>query len=218
LPGSAWFQATPLADCFTNPTLVTGIACDAGGARLFWTNGRGTMRWNYTYNPAGPSVSYTPGPCCIQVAPFTDPFTDLSIRWGGATSVGTPCANGACAPCPMSHSLRNAPLLGTTLQLGLDLAQPGTLALCTVDIGACAVSGPLIAPFCGQFLIPMSSAMLVLGPNIPVGGSPCLASTTWLLPLPGNPIFAGTPLTSQCFSLCSPSGTAVSNCLSYVLQ
>jgi hypothetical protein len=216
-PG-AWFQAMPLADCFTNPTLVTGIACDAGGARLFWTNGRGTMRWDYAYNPAGPSVSYTPGPCCIQVAPFTDPFTDLSIRWGGATSVGAPCANGACAPCPMNHSLRNAPLLGSTLQLGLDFAQPGTLALCAVDIGTCATGGPLIAPFCGQFLIPMSSAMIVLGPNTPVGGSPCLASTTWFLPLPGNPIFAGTPLTSQCVSLCSPSGTAMSNCLSYVLQ
>ncbi|MFO0311786.1 MAG: hypothetical protein ACK539_01020 [Planctomycetota bacterium] len=141
LPGSAWFQATPLADCFTNPTLVTGSACDAGGARLFWTNGRGTMRWNYAYNPAGPSVSQTPGACCIQVTPF-----------------------------------------------------------------------------CGQFLIPMSGAMIVFSPNTPVGGSPCLASTTWFLPLPGNPIFAGTPLTSQCVSLCLPSGTAMSNCLSYVLQ
>jgi hypothetical protein len=139
-PG-AWFQATPLADCFTNPTLVTGIACDAGGARLFWTNGRGTMRWDYAYNPAGPSVSYTPGACCIQVTPF-----------------------------------------------------------------------------CGQFLIPMSGAMIVFGPNTPVGGSPCLASTTWFLPLPGNPIFAGTPLTSQCVPLCSPSGTAMGNCLGYVLQ
>ena len=216
-PG-AWFQATPLFDCFTNPTLVTGIACDAANSRLFWTNGRGTMRWNYTYNPSGPSVTYTPGTCCLQVPPFADPFTDLSIRWGGATSTGAPCANGACNPCPMIHSLRNAPLLGSTLQLGLDFAQPGTISVCAVDFGSCAGTGPIIPGFCGPALLPLTPGLLLLPPQVPVGPGPCQASTTWFLPLPSNPSFVGTPLASQCFSLCSPSGTAMSNCLSWVLQ
>lgn len=223
-PG-AWFQVTPVSDCFTNPSLITGLACDAANSVIYWTNGRGTMRLPYTYNPAGPSVAFnfTAQTCCIQVAPFTDPYTDLSIRWGGATSTGTPCANGSCPACPMIHSLRNAPLLGTTLQLGLDQATPGTLALCAVDLGTCATVGPLVAPFCGQILVPVTAAMLLMGPNIPVGPGPCNASTTWFLPLPSNPIFVGTPLCSQCVSLCGASGTVgggtqMSNCLSWVLQ
>ncbi len=221
-PG-AWFQWTPVFDCFPNPAMITGLACDAGNSALYWTNGRGTFRWTYTYNPAGPSVAFTPGTCCIQVAPMFDPYTDLSIRWGGATSVGTPCANGSCPPCPMVHTLRNAPLLGSVLQLGLDQAQPGTIALCAVDFGTCNTTGPFIPPFCGPLLIPLTAAMLPLGPNIPVGG-PCNASTTFLLPLPSNPIFVGTPLCSQCIALCGTSGTfpgggtMMSNCLSWVLQ
>lgn len=221
-PG-AWFQWTPVFDCLPNPTLITGLAVDAANGAVYWTNGRGTFRWTYTYNPSGPSVAFTPGTCCLQVAPFTDPYIDLSIRWGGATSSGAPCANGSCPACPMVHSLRNAPLLGSTLQLGLDQATPGTLALCAVDFGTCLTAGPLVAPFCGQILVPLSPAMLILGPNIPVGPGPCNASTTWFLPLPGNPIFAGTPMCSQCFSLCGASGTVgggtqMSNCLSWVLQ
>ncbi|HZN41523.1 MAG TPA: hypothetical protein VFD82_22145 [Planctomycetota bacterium] len=215
-PG-AWFQWTPIFDCLPLPTLITGLAVDAANSAIYWTNGRGTFRWTYTYNPSGPSVAFTPGTCCMQLAPLPDPYTDLSIRWGGATSMGVPCANGACPPCPMVHSLRNAPLLGTTLQLGLDQASPTSLALCAVDFGACGV-GPTVAPFCGPILVPLTAAMLLLGPNIPIGGSPCNGSTTFLLPLPANPIFVGTPLASMCVALCSPSGTMMSNCLSFVLQ
>lgn len=221
-PG-AWFQFTPVSDCFPNPTLITGLAVDAGNAAIYWTNGRNTYRWTYVYNPSGPSVAFTPGTCCILIAPPPDPFTDLSIRWGGATSNGAPCANGSCPACPMVHSLRNAPLLGTVLQLGLDFATPVTLALCAVDFGSCGGTGPTIPPFCGPILVPLTAAMLPMGPNIPVGPGPCGASTTWFLPLPANPAFAGTPLCSQCFTLCGASGTLgggtqMSNCLSWVLQ
>jgi hypothetical protein len=217
------FATQAVFDCFPNPTLITGLACDAANAALYWTNGRGTFRWTYNFNNAGPSITYAPGTCCIQVAPFADPYTDLSIRWGGATSTGAPCANGSCPACPFVHTLRNAPLLGTTLQLGLDFAQPGTLALCGVDFGTCATTGPVLAPFCGPLLLPLTPALAILGPNIPVGG-PCNASTTFFLPLPSNPIFAGTPLCSQCVALCGASGTStgggtmMSNCLSWVLQ
>ena len=221
-PG-AWFQVTPVTDCFPIPTLITGLAVDAGNSAIYWTNGRTTFRWTYTYNPAGPSVAFTPGSCCLQLAPLPDPFTDLSIRWGGASSTGMPCANGSCPPCPMVHTLRNAPLLGTTLQLGLDQATPSTLALCAVDFGACNTVGPIIPPFCGPVLVPLTAALTLLGPNIPVGPGPCGASTTFFLPLPANPAFAGTPLCSQCVSLCGASGTLgggtqMSNCLSWVLQ
>ncbi|MFY9342009.1 MAG: hypothetical protein WAT39_05950 [Planctomycetota bacterium] len=218
-PG-AWFQFTPTFDCLPVPVLITGIACDAARGELYWTNGRGTHRWSYIYNPAGPSVAFTPGTCCLNLAPFFEPYTDLSIRWGAATSTGGPCANGSCPPCPMVHLLRNAPLLGTTLQLGLDSAPVGAIAVCAVDFGACNPTGPVPPPFCGPILVPLTAAMLIMGPNITVntGGGVCGGSTTFPLALPGNPALVGTPLASQCAVLCAPSGTALSNCLSWVLQ
>ncbi|MEZ6038242.1 MAG: hypothetical protein R3F29_12230 [Planctomycetota bacterium] len=218
-PG-AWFQVSPLFDCMSLPTMVTGIACDAANSALYWTNGRGTHRWTYTYLPpmsGGPSVAFAPGTCCLQLAPMTEPYTDLSIRWAGATSMGGPCANGNCAPCPNVHLLRNAPLLGTTLQLGLDQCQPATFALCGVDFGPCNIGGAF-PPLCGPLMLPMTAAMMPLGPNIPVGPGPCAASTTWLLPLPSNPAFVGMVLSSQCVSFCIPSGVSMSNCLTWVLQ
>lgn len=219
-PG-AWFQATAVSDCFTNPSLITGMACDASSGVLYWTNGRGTMRLPYTYNPAGPAVgfNFSAQTCCIQVTPLGDPYTDLSLRFAAATPSGSPCANGACTPCPMVHLLRNAPLLGANLQLGLDQAQPGTLAVCAVNLGPCQAAGPTIAPFCGPILLPLGSTLLLLAAQIPVGPGPCLASATWGLPLPsGPPSLVGTLLSSQCFSLCAPSGTAMSNCLTWALQ
>lgn len=216
----AWFQATPVQDCFNNPSLITGIAVDAGNSALYWTNGRGTFRWTYAYNPAGPSVTFTPGTCCIQQAPFADPYIDLSIRWGGATSTGQPCANGACPTCPMNHLLRNAPLLGTTLQLGLDNAPVGQPAWCVVGVGSCGSGGggTVIPPLCGTPLVPMTAATLTLGANVPTGSAVCNGTTTFLLPIPPNPNLVGLPLASQCVTLCPPVGTSMSNCLSFVLQ
>lgn len=216
-PG-VWFQFTPAQDCFLNPTLITGLAADASNSVLYWTNGRGTFAWSYTYNPSGPSVTFTPGTCCIQVAPFTDPYIDLAIRWVSPTPTGGPCANGNCQPCPMVHTLRNAPLLGQVLQLGLDFAQPFTLTVCGIGFGPCNAAGPVIPPFCGPLMLPLP-VPLVLGPGIPVGGPPCLASDTQLLPLPpGPPALVGFVMSSQFVSFCSPTGTAMSNCLSWALQ
>jgi len=213
-PG-AWTQVTPVQDCFTVQTLITGMACDAANSALYWTNGRGTFRWTYTV--AGPTVTFAPGTCCIQTAPFPDPLTDLSMQWAPAVPMGAPCANGACQPCPMSHVLRNAPLLGTTLQLGLDLAQVGMPTWCLVGIGSCSPQGT-VPPLCGPLLVPLGAASLTLPMQFPVGGAGCTGSTTWLLPLPANPSLAGLPMASQCIGLCPPTGTAMSNCLSFVLQ
>jgi hypothetical protein len=213
------FQSTPAIDCFTNQNLLTGLAADGGASVLYWTNGRDTRAQSYTYNSSGPSVTFSPPTCCVMMTPLLEPYIDLSIKWGGATSTGSPCANGACAPCPMVHVLRNAPLNSTVLQLGLDFAEPFTFALCLVNLGSCASAGPTIPPFCGPFLVPVlaPASPLVLGAYIPVGSGPCSASATALLPLPG-PSFVGTPLASQWVSLCLPTGTAMSNCLSWVLQ
>ena len=211
---------TPVQECFTNPSLITGLAADAGNSVLYWTNGRGTMRLPYTYNPAGPSVSFnfTAQTCCIQVAPFTDPYTDLSIKWGGATSSGTPCANGTCPSCPMVHTLRNAPLLGTILQLGLDLAPTNMPSWCVISFGSCAGGGTTFPPLCGPPLVNLSAAAITLGMNVTNPGVGCTGTTTFFLPLPSNPAFAGLPLASQCIGLCPPTGTTMSNCLSWVLQ
>lgn len=213
-PG-AWYQVTPVQDCFTNPTMITGMACDAANSALYWTNGRGTFRWTYTVS--GPAVTFTPGTCCIQTAPFQDPLTDLSMQWAPAVSSGTPCANGGCAPCPMSHLLRNAPLLGTNLQLGLDLAQVGMPTWCIVGIGSCAPSS-IVPPLCGPVLVALGAASVTLPMQFPTGGTGCTGSTTWFLWLPPNPSLVGLPMSSQCIGLCPPTGTAMSNCLSFVLQ
>ncbi len=213
----AFFQATPNQDCFNNPSLVTGIAVDAANSILYWTNGRGTMAWNYVYNPSGPSVTFTPGPCCIQGAPFPDPYTDLSIRWQTAASSGAPCANGACPSCPNVHLLRNAPLLGTTLQLGFDQAPVNVPAWCVLNFGTCNGNAGL-TPLCGVLLVPLNAATFTLGMNVTSSGVGCNGSTTFPLPLPSNPLFAGTPMASQCIALCPPIGTAMSNCLAWVMQ
>jgi hypothetical protein len=215
-----WFQATPVFDCFSNPNLVTGIAADPGRSTLYWTNGRGTFDWTYTYNPAGPSITFTPGTCCIQLAPFPDPYTDIAIRWGGATSTGGPCANGTCPACPMTHVLRNAPLIGTTLQLGLDNAPVGVPAWCFVSIGSCMTAGPVIPPLCGQVLVPLGAPSITLGINVttPLGPGPCAGTTTFPFAIPPIPALVGLPMSSQCLALCPPTGTAMSNCLSWVLQ
>jgi len=212
------FQSTPTIDCFLNPNQITGLAVDAGNSILYWTNGRGTFAWGYTYNPAGPTVTFTPMSCCVQVAPFPDPYTDLSIRLGGATSTGAPCANGSCPACPMLHSLRNAPLLGTTLQLGLDQAPVGMPAWCVIGLGSCATTGPMPPPLCGPVLVPLIAATVTLGLQVTTGTIGCTGTTTFLLPLPPNPALAGLPLASQCITLCPPTGTSLSNCLSWVLQ
>ena len=218
-PG-AWFQFSPVVDCITTaPHRITGLAVDAGNRMIFWTDGRNTYQATYTYTgtptPGSVSIAFT-GPCCINMAPLGDPFLDLSIRWGGATSSGTPCANGSCPSCPMVHSLRNAPLLGTTLQLGLDQAPVGVPAWCLINVGSCAAGGGTVSPLCGPVLIPLPATSL--GPNITTGGGPCTGTTTWFLPLPANPIFVGLPLATQCVALCPPTGITMSNCRSFVLQ
>lgn len=213
-PG-AIFQSTSISICFG--TLITGIAVHPGTATLYSTNGRETMAWIYNYNSAGPSVSYAAGVCCTA-APPGDPYIDLSIRWLPAVPLGEPCASGACTPCPMVHVLRNPPLLAANLQLGLDFAQPGIPVWCLINFGSCVTGGPVLPPLCGPLYVPLGALLSALGLQFTAGPGPCSASATIILPLPGNPVFLGTPLASQFVGLCPPSGTTMSNCLSWVIQ
>ncbi|HZT54883.1 MAG TPA: hypothetical protein VFA35_01550, partial [Burkholderiaceae bacterium] len=218
-PGS-WFQFTQVVDCITTAShRITGLAVDAGNSALYWTDGRNTYKTTYTYTgtPTPGSVVITPQSCCIGLAVGADPLIDLSIRWGGATSSGLPCANGTCPSCPMLHTLRNAPLLGTTLQLGLDLAPVGVPTWCLINFGSCG-TGSLLPPLCGPVLVPLNAALVAMGINTTTGSSGCTGTTTFFLFLPPIPALAGTPLASQCVSLCPPTGTTMSNCLSWVLQ
>ncbi|MCA8973620.1 MAG: hypothetical protein KDC98_02815 [Planctomycetes bacterium] len=215
-PG-AWFASFAVQDCFNGPNLITGLAVDAGNAAIYWTNGRGTFRWTYTV-AAGPVVNLIPGTCCIQAAPVTEPYTDLAIKWGGATPSGTPCANGTCPACPMVHLLRNAPLLGTTLQLGLDQTPTSMPAWCVISFGACTGGGSAFPPLCAPPLVNLNATAVTLGMNITTAGTGCTGTTTFLLPLPSNPSLAGVPMSSQCIGLCPPLGTTMSNCLSWILQ
>jgi hypothetical protein len=118
----------------------------------------------------------------------------------------------------MLHTLRTAPLLGTTLQLGLDFAPANVPAWCVIGLGSCASGGTTTAPLCGPVLVPLSPVSVPLGFNLTGGTSGCTGTTTFLLPLPANPALVGLPLASQCVALCSPTGITMSNCLSWVLQ
>src|SRR5262249_11561264 len=138
-PGS-WFQFSQVVDCITTAShRITGLAVDAGNSALYRTAGRTRYKATYTYSapPSPGSVVSPPQSCCIGLAVGPDPLIDLSIRWGGPTSSGLPCANGTCPSCPMLHTLRTAPLLGTTLQLGLDLAPLGVPSWCLINFGSC---------------------------------------------------------------------------------
>jgi hypothetical protein len=216
-PGSI-FQTAPMQICFA--TLITGMAVHPGLGKLYVTNGRETFDWNYTYSPGPPvpSVTFAGGACCVALAPPGDPFIDLSIRWAPATPLGEPCANGNCPVCPMVHVLRNAPLLGTNLQLGLDLAPPAIPVWCILSFGTCQPTGPSPAPLCGPLRVPVGGAPLAALGFVVTSGTACNASATIILPLPGNPAFLGTPLASQFVGICAPAGTTMSNCLSWVLQ
>ncbi|MFO1077033.1 MAG: hypothetical protein U1E73_04820 [Planctomycetota bacterium] len=219
-PG-AWFGWWNIVDCFsTGNHRITGLAVDAGNSAIFWTDGRNTYRATYTYTgtPSPGSVVITPGTCCMQIAPLGDPLMDLSIKWGGATSAGGPCANGTCPSCPNVHVLRNAPLLGTTLQLGLDQAPVGMPFWCLVNFGACSSTGTTFGPLCGPLLVALNASTLTLGFQVTAGSTGCTGTATQPLWLPPNPILAGITMSSQFVGLCPPTGTAMSNCLSWVMQ
>ncbi|MCA8976667.1 MAG: hypothetical protein KDC98_18240, partial [Planctomycetes bacterium] len=210
------FSVTPLSDCSASPVPVLGVAVDWGNAIVYWTDGPSTYSFPYAYNPSGPTIAYGAQTCCNFVISPNDWYTDLSLKPRVGNPAGNPCANGTCPTCLNWHSLRNAPILGNTVELGLDQAPEASFAWCLVRIGPCVTGLPTIPPLCGPLLV--TGAGPTLGFNITSGSSGCLGSTTFPLYLPPVPAFAGLPLSSQCVVICGGgTGTALSNCQSWVL-
>lgn len=211
------FFSGPLVDCSAMAVSAQGVAVDWGNRTMYWTDGPSTYSSTYSYNPAGPSFTVGPLSCCPAVVPANDPYTDLTLKPRGSAPAGMPCANGTCPACPDLHVLRNAPILGNTLELGLDEAPEGALAWCLVRFGPCSAGAPVIAPLCGPLYV--GSVGTTIGFQVTSSGSgSCLGSATFDLPLPAVPAFAGLQLASQCIVVCGPlTGTAMSNCQSWVL-
>jgi hypothetical protein len=219
LPGA---PCTPVSQFFLPPCFaafgaVLGLACDAGNRVLYATDGANTVGMSYAW--AAPNV--LPGPItCCPMPNIAEPMIGLAIRPGRATSVGQPCANGTCAPCPQVHVARNDPVLGNPIfTLGLDQAPAGALALLAVGVGPCMVPAPALPPLCG----PLHTVPLLgtIGPNLTGGGAVCDGSTSFTIALPLAPVLANQVFSSQCVTICLGGGVlgfGMSNCLSWQLQ
>ncbi len=213
VPVSSFF----LPPCFAPFGAVLGLACDWGNRILYATDGGNTMAMTYGWAP--PMVIVGPVTCCPAVA-VADPMIGLAVRPGRATSVGGPCANGSCAPCPQIHTLRNDPCLGNAqFALGLDQAPANALTLLAIGTGPCFVPGIIAPPLCGPL---HTNALLgTLGPNLTGGFGICDGSTSFNVPLPVAAGLAGQVFSSQCVTICLGGGVigfGMSNCLSWQLQ
>jgi len=209
------FFSTMLLDCALGAVPASGIAVDWGNSTIYWTDGPSTYSFSYTYNSAGPSIAFSAQTCCPFVVSPNQPYNDLAMLPRRPVPAGNPCANGSCPPCLSWHSLRNAPILGNTVELGLDDAPEASFSWCLLDIGVCTTGAPAIPPMCGPLL---TGGTFALGFNITSGVTGCNGSTTFTVSLPLIPAFAGLPLASQCVTFCPGGvGTALSNCQSWML-
>lgn len=206
-----------LPACFTAFGPVLGLACDWGNQRLYATDGGNTVAMSYAW--VAPNVIPGPITCCAAPA-AADPMIGLAIRPGRATSVGTSCANGSCAPCPQVLSLRNDPSLGNAqFTIGLDQAPAGALALLAIGVGPCLVPAPVAVPLCGPLhTIPLLGT---IGPVLTGGSGICDGLANFNLPLPVAPGLAGQVFSSQAITICLGGGVlgfGMSNCLSWQAQ
>lgn len=210
----------PVPPCVVPFGTIRGLTVNWGRRTLFATDGFNTMALRYVPGPQ--CVQFVVASCCTLPVLGPDPMVGLALRPGGATSMGGACANGTCPPCPMLHSLGNDPNLGNAaFHLRLDQAPVGNLAWCLIGTGPCTAPGVAPPPLCGPVFTP-TPLLGTLGPNVVGPGSAiCGGSTAYPFPLPAAPGLAGWVISSQCVALCTSglgTGTAVSNCLSFMLQ
>lgn len=196
---------------------VTGLACDWGNQVLYATDGLTTLAMPYGVIPPATIV---PGPvtCCPSTV-VADPMVGLAIRPGGASSVGAPCANGTCLPCPQVLSLRNDPCLGNAqFTIGLDQAPDNALAILGIGSTPCISPGITLPFLCGPLYV--WPVLGTLGPNPTGGVGICDGTTNFTIPLPIAPGLAGLVFSSQAVTLCltGAGGWGMSNCLSWELQ
>lgn len=209
------FTIPPCTNAFGT---VTGLACDWGNRTLYATDGRGVVAIRYVWS--GFNLTIVDVDCCAGPAITLDEMVGLALRPGRATSLGTPCAGGACPNCPMAHRLDNDPVLGNLdFRLRLDGAFGSAFAFCLIGEGPCRDPGIVTPALCGP--IRTLPFLGYLGPNLIMGPSICGNSTTFDLPLPLTPSLVGGVYSSQCLNLCVTAtslGIALSNCLSWELQ
>jgi hypothetical protein len=186
---------------------------------LYATDGRSTIGMQYVW--AAPALTITGVSCCAPPVVAVDSMIGLCVRPGRATPSGGPCANGACPPCPMVHSLANDPNLGNlSFRLDLTSAPTGALAWCRIGFGPCLPGGPVLPPLCGPLL--PGPGLGNLGPVVTGGIGGCTGAATFNMALPLIPAFCGVILSSQCVAICPSAaggfGTTMSNCLTWQLQ
>lgn len=210
------FHVQPVVSGCSPVTLrsLTGLAVDWGNQVLYMTDGIQTVGWNYVYNPAGPSIAFTPATCCFP--PIIDTWIGLAVRPKRAVPTGNPCAAAPCITCPMIHRLVGDPNLGNaSFALDLNGVPAGSIVFAALSLGSCSTAGLPVPGLCGPlWLVPPLWG--TLGPNFPAGAG-CV-STQFAFPLPAAPAFAGLPVASQCIALCGGTGSSISNCLSWVMQ
>jgi hypothetical protein len=211
------FDQFDMPPCPTNFGYVTGLACDWGKLMLYATDGQTIVSMNYAWN--GTNVTIVSWTCCPGTIAVLERMIGLAVHPGRATSIGTPCANGSCPPCPMHHSLVNDPVLGNLdFKLHIDGAFGQSFSFCMVGDGPCNAPGVGVPPLCGPiYTVPFLG---YLGPVLIQGPSICGGSATFDLPLPLTPALAGNVYSSQIFELCVTAaglGISLSNCLSWEL-
>jgi len=219
-PCQFWFVQT-VGPCVPGMVFgpVTGLAVDWCQSLLYLTDGLQTQSLNYTLGAGGTFMTAI-GTCCTWTGtgPIPDPVIGLCVRPGHATTMGPPCANGVCPPCPMQHRLRNDPNLGNlAFTIGLDGAPTGALAWCLIGFGGCAGPGVIVPPLCGPILTPPGGA---LPPQLIAGAGACGGTANFPMPLPVISGLCGAVLSSQCIVICPGGGigTSMSPCLSWRLQ
>lgn len=222
------FQRLPLPVCALGSWgNLRGLAVDSCRHILFATDGLRTLALPYRYDPMGPAVTFGAARCCQGPVTTPDPLVGLAFRPSPGEPVGTSCTNGACRPCPMSHTLLTGATVGNpNLLFALEQAQDNTLTWLALGAGPCRNVGPTIPPLCGPVLVAggAGNPPAVAGPFPVSGGSgPCQASAIVVVHVPNDPAFCGSDWSSQFLSLCAVPGpnpaigTALSNCLSFTI-
>jgi hypothetical protein len=129
---------------------------------------------------------------------------------------GSPCASAGCPSCPMVHGTVGAPTVGNA-HFGVSLAGAAahSIAFQAVGFGECSNPGTQVPGLCGPLWL-ASPLWSTLGHSM--AGVGCGNTAMFPMALPSVPALAGLRVSSQCLTLCAGGGTAVSNCLNFVVR
>ncbi|MEZ5967318.1 MAG: hypothetical protein R3F56_26005 [Planctomycetota bacterium] len=198
--------------------VVTGLAYDPCGRRLYATNGKHTQGllvrdpfhcdFERTWCcPTGSNWDYKG----LAVAPVVT-----------ANDVGRPCAPPQCRPCPAVATLAGgAPIVGNPdFALGVEGAEVGSRAVLVLGAGPCT-SGATFPFLCGP-LHPSLQPLPYLSPPLPVlgPGIGCVGRAQLDFGVPLAPSLCGATLCAQWVIACPTAVQvlAMSSALEFVLR